>query len=339
MAGQKSFSTITVIFFLLIFYIPAVSQTRLKDSTVHAIAVAVATNHFEDAIAWSQKIIDNEPDNPVGYFLLGALTQTLSEEFRNDSRNLLIDSLLTLAIDRSNEMKESEPDNPELHFISGASLGYRAIHRAFHGRWFKAFRDGLKCSSHLGKSLDLDSTYYDAYWGMGSYLYYRTIKARDFLWLPFVSDQRDEGMAMIKRAIAHGQLAGQLARESFLRIYWTEERYDDLLGLADSLYGSLPDDAYILTYYIEGLLGKNRLDEAGIKIDELKAAWQKSPYYDTSGVMEADYMEARLAYMRGETDMAEKILKRILDCIDLRDSNAYFNETYDKARNLYKEIR
>lgn len=339
MVGKNSFSILAVIFLLILSYNPAVSQTRLKDSTVGAIAVAVATNQFEDAINRAQKIIDNEPDNPVGYFLLGAMTQTISEEFRNDDHNLLIDSLLSLAIDRSNEMKKTEPDNPELHFISGASLGYRAIHRAFHGRWFKAFRDGLKCSSHLGRALELDSTYYDAYWGMGSYLYYRTIKAKDFLWLPFISDQREKGMEMIKKAIAHGQLAGKLAREAFLRIYWSEKRYDDLLLLADSLYAGLPDDAYILTYYIEGLLGKNRLDEAGIKIDELKATWKKSQYYDSSGYMEADYMEARLADMRGQTDTAEQILIQILACEDLRDSNAYFNETFEKARKLYKELR
>ncbi|PKK83741.1 MAG: hypothetical protein CVT49_06900 [candidate division Zixibacteria bacterium HGW-Zixibacteria-1] len=339
MIGKKAYLFLFIIFFVFISYHQVLSQTRLKDSSVHEISVAVSTNRFDDAVTRSQRIIDSEPANPVGYFLLGALEQTLSEEFRSDGYNKEIDSLLTLAIERSDEMKDLEPDNSELYFISGASYGYRAIHRAFHGHWFKAFRDGLKCSSHLGRSLELDSTYYDAYWGMGSYLYYRTIKARDFLWLPFISDQREEGMTMIKEAIANGQLAGQLARESFLRIYWTEERYDDLVNLADSLYAGLPEDAYILIYYVEGLLGLDRLDEAEMKINELKTAWKNSPYYDISGALEGDFLAARLAHKRGETETANKLLEQILSRKDLCDSNAYFRETYDKAKAFHKKIR
>jgi len=339
MIGIKLIPVYIILFNLVLVHNPARARIRLKDSSVYEISIAVSTNRYGDAIALSQKIVDSDTANPVGYFLLGAVYQNLSEEYRNDSFNEKIDYYLTEAIERSNQMKDIEPDNPELYFISGAALGYRAIHRAFHGHWFKAFGDGLKCSSHLNKSLELDSTYYDAHWGKGAYLYYRTIKAKDFLWLPFVSDRREEGMAMIRKAIAHGNLARQLAHESFLRIYWTEERNGDLLSLADSLYTGLPDDPYILIYYVEGLLAQGRLDEAEEKLMELKAAWKNSPYYDDAGVMEGEYLMARLAYQKGDIEMAEKILEYIIDREDLRDTNAYFAETYDKAKDFRKKIR
>jgi len=339
MVGRKLIPVCLSIFFFIVSGHSAFSRTNLKDSVAYNISVAVASNRYDDAIAASKTIVETDSSNPVGYFLLGAVYQNLSEEYRNDSFKKEIDYYLTRAIDRSNDLKDAEPDNAELYFISGASHGYRAIHRAFHGRWYKAFRDGLKCSSHLDKSLELDSTYYDAYWGMGSYLYYRTIKARDFLWLPFISDQREKGMKMIKKAIVHGNLAGQLAREAFLRIYWIEERYDDLLSLADSLYSDLPDDPYILIYYVEGLLAQGRLDEAEEMLMDLKSVWRMSPYYDPSGVLEGEYLAARLNYQRGDIETAQSIINYLLDHKDMRDTNAYFEETYKKAREFRKRIR
>lgn len=339
MFRKKYIRLLTAIFIGALSIQTASARTRLRDSTVQEISAAVASNRYDDAIRWSRNIIEADSSDPSGYFLLGAVYQCLSEEYRTDIYNEEIDDMLTHAIDRSNELKETDPDDPELYFISGAALGYRAIHRAFHGRWFKAFRDGLRCSSHLNESLEIDSTYYDAYWGLGSYKYYRTVYAKNFLWLPFVSDQREEGIAMIRKAIANGNLAGRMAREAFLRIYWSEKRHDDLINLADSLYGGLPDDAYILTYYLEGLLATDRLDEAEEKLMELKGTWKMSPYYDAAGVLESEYFMARVEYQRGDVATARKILEYIIEREDLRDTNAYFEETYEKAKKFLKEIK
>lgn len=339
MVSKTALSIILLFLCILLPFVSAVSETKILDSTTHAIAQNIWSNNFPDVLKSAEQIIASEPANPVGYFLLGAVYQIISEEYRNDSYQVEIEDNLEQAINLCNQKKDTDPRNPDWYFISGAAYGYRGLHRAFHGRWWKAFTDGFKCRSNLKKALELDSTYYDACWGLGSYYYYRTIKSRDFLWLPFISDKREEGMALIRKAIASGFLSSNIARESFLRIYLIEEKLEELVSLADSLCQIWPADPYFLLFHTEGLLALGRLDEAEEKLQQLKLAWKNSPYYDPAGAYEAELLFARIAYRRGDAVTADKILEHILSQKKLKKSNAYFGETYDRARDFARNRR
>nr|MBN2277854.1 tetratricopeptide repeat protein [candidate division Zixibacteria bacterium] len=326
---------IFIVFFILI----AVPSRILAETTIHDPAIAkisddIYINNFRAAIESSQNIIDREPGNPLGYFLLGAIYQTVSEEYRNDSFKDDIDSNLEMAIDLCDKRLDKDPDNAGYYFISGAAYGYLGLHRAFHGNWWTAFRDGLKCNSNLKIALELDSTFYDAYWGLGAYYYYRTLKAKDFIWLPFITDDREKGMSMIRRAIDSGFLANELARPSFLRIYTFENRYDEVITLADSLLESDPDDPYYLLYYIEALLALGKTDEAEEAILDLKVAWKESSYFDPDGALESELLYARLALARGDGDTFKKIIDYLISQKSRADENAYFAETYKKVKEI-----
>ncbi|HDL03388.1 MAG TPA: hypothetical protein ENH25_04565, partial [candidate division Zixibacteria bacterium] len=84
MIGIKLIPVYIILFNLVLVHNPARARIRLKDSSVYEISIAVSTNRYGDAIALSQKIVDSDTANPVGYFLLGAVYQNLSEEYRND---------------------------------------------------------------------------------------------------------------------------------------------------------------------------------------------------------------------------------------------------------------
>ncbi len=315
------------------------AETAVRDSSVIAIARDVWHNDFSDAIEASKKIRDSEPDNPLGYFLLGTIYQSLSEEYRTDVYKDRISQNLDSAIELADRRHDEEPKNPNWTFIAGAAHGYRALLRAFHGGWWGAFRDGLSASKDLNRTLKIDSTYYDAYLGLGAYNYYKTVKSKDFLWLPFVSDKRAEGISEIKIAIDKGTLATYNARQSLLRIYWEEGRYSEAIVLADSLLAESPSDAYDLLYLIHSQLGLDSLHAAGTNIAKLRLDWRKSGYYDPLGSMEADYLEALLYYKRGDNFRAEGFINKIMLKKDFDKSNAYFEETVDKTKKLAKKIK
>lgn len=315
------------------------AETAVRDSSVISISRDVWYNDFPDAIAASKSIRDTEPDNPLGYFLLGTIYQSLSEEFRTDVYKDRISENLDSAIEIANRRRDKDPDNPNWSFIAGAAHGYRALLRAFHGGWWGAFRDGLNASKHLQRALKLDSTYYDAYLGLGAYDYYKTVKAKSFLWLPFVSDKREEGIEKIKIAIDKGTLASFNARQSLLRIYWEEGRYQDAITLADSLLAQSPTDTYCLLYLIYSQLGLDSLETTSENIKKLRLAWRKSGYYDPLGTMEADYLEAELYYKKGDMDRAKTYIDKIMLKKDFRESNAYFNETVEKTEKLADKIK
>ncbi|MCP4704589.1 MAG: hypothetical protein GY865_08260 [candidate division Zixibacteria bacterium] len=315
------------------------AQTSLRDSISYEIAQNIWYDRYPMAVEQIENIIKYEPDNPLGYFLLGSVYQTISEEFRNDSLKNQITENLEKAIDLAKQRFKEDQQNPDWPFICGASFGYRALHRAFHGGWWGAFQDGLKCSSYLKKALKLDSTYYDAYLGLGAYHYHKTVKSKAFLWLPFVADRREQGIEELQLCIESGFLATHSARESLLRIYFDEKQYEKLLGLADSLDKLTPFDPYGLLFYVRGLIEMNRLDEAEEKLQELKLGWKQSPYYDPIGMFEAELLMADILFRTGDTTAAERIVNTIISSKDMADDNAYFEETLAGAKKLKRKMK
>ncbi|SYZ72171.1 conserved hypothetical protein [Candidatus Zixiibacteriota bacterium] len=328
-------------FIIVLLLVPGrvTAETPVRSDKTLKIAHNIWYYNFADAIDETNTLIQEEPFNPVGYFILGTIYQSISESYRTDrfkdSIALYLDSAITLADGR----KTVDPDNGDWYFITGASYGYRALLRAFHGNWFGAFRDGLSCTSDLNRSLKLDSTLYDAYLGLGAYHYYRTIKAKDFLWLPFISDQRDQGIAEIKIAAEHGFLASYNAEESLIRIYFTEERYAEAIALADSLTPGNPHDPYRLLYEAQALIAVGRLDDADECIRQLRLAWKSSPYFDPFGLYEAEFQSARIFSKRGDKETAKKIIDRIIADRKMGRSNAYYLETLDKAESFAPSVR
>ncbi len=332
---------ICLIFLLIVFFsnIRLSAETLLRDSVTLNIAQNIWYDRYPTAIEKIENLINNEPDNPLGYFLLGSVFQTISEEFRNDSLKTKITENLEKAIKLSKQRFENEPQNPNWPFICGAAYGYRALHRAFHGGWWGAFQDGLKCSSNLKKALKIDSTYYDAYLGLGAYHYHKTVKSKAFLWLPFVADKREQGIEELRICVDSGFLATHSARESLLRIYFEEKRYEELLMLADSLEKLTPNDPYSLLFYVRGLAELERLDEAEDKLQKLKLAWKRSLYYDPIGMFEAELLLADILYRGGDSESAQIIVDRIIAEEVLAQNNAFFEETLEGAKKLSRKMK
>lgn len=332
-------------FFVIIILLLALSAvcgqpyTPVRDSSILAVAHDIWLNKFGSALAAADSLIAREPGNPLAYFLKGTILQTISEEYRCDMYNKEIDSLLSRAIDMAEELNDEDKSNPDWLFISGASHGYRALHRSFHGHWFQAFRDGLKCSSRLNKALKIDPAFYDAYLGLGAYDYYKTVMADDFLWLPFVSDRREEGMAQIRLAADSGYLASFNARESFLRIYLEEKRYNDLVLLADSLDAFSPDDTYCLLYQVYGLARVGQIDRARDRLNILKSKFKESRWYNEYGFYEVELAEAAIFLAEEDFESADIILNQILSHKEYCKINPYFEETFNRARALKDEMK
>ncbi|MCX6827454.1 MAG: hypothetical protein NTV06_09380 [candidate division Zixibacteria bacterium] len=332
---------ITIIsLFLTVLFAPALwADVGIRDYPSYRITRYIWSDNYYKAVSSADSIVESEPLNPVGYFLLGTIYQTISEVCRTDRFKDSVVKYLNEAIELANEREKNDPDNPDWPFITGASHGYRALYRALHGNWWGAFNDGFKCRSHLNHCLELDSSFYDAYVGLGAYHYWSTVKAKDFLWLPFIPDRREQGMTEIHKAADSGYLASYNANETLLRIYLTEKRYNELINLADSLTRSYPYSPYCLLYYTEGLIGINQLDEAEEKLRMLRAVWKKSPYFDPFGFYEAELLSAKIYLQRGDSKTANEIANKIIDDKIPGGSNAFFMETLDKAEALLHSLR
>ena len=201
----------TLLALALLAELPSASPLAIRTERVRLVAQSIWRSDFQEARDSGQAFVIAEPDNPIGYLLLGITHYSISNQFRTDACTdtafFYLDSCIALAKSRI----AREPSNPDWYFVLGSAHGYRALHRGAHGSWWGAFKDANQASSNLKKCLELDSTYMDAWYGIGVGDYWKSAKAKFLTWLPFISDKRDQGIREVLLAGRRGYLASQSA--------------------------------------------------------------------------------------------------------------------------------
>lgn len=89
----------------------------------------------------------------------------------------------------------------QAHYYLGSAYAFLTLYEGKKNSWFSALKFGIRARDNLKQALYVDSTLYDAMLALGSYKYWSSARTG---WLPFVSDQRAEGIRLVKKAIRYG---------------------------------------------------------------------------------------------------------------------------------------
>lgn len=221
--------------------ISAKTDTLIKQGIILSIEQSYA-----DAEAIFVAMKRHAPESPAGYFFHAAVLQTRMmdvERYDQEKRFLaLVDKTIRLA---RKQIKKDKRD-AWAHFFLGGGYGYLAFYQAKQKKYWNAFQNAQKSVGALEKAVKIDSTLYDAYLGIGSYKYYRSKLSRHLSWLPFVKDERAEGIAMIKLAMTKSRYSRYSAVNGVSWIFVDEARYDEGLQLVESVLADFPDSRVFL---------------------------------------------------------------------------------------------
>ncbi len=161
-------------------------EDRVRDLALKGIDLA--TNlHYQEADDIFKEIVRLQPKNPRGYFLRSA---TYFWMFSEDVKNEEIgDKFRDLSYEAAEvaeaRLEENDEDIDAMFFLGGAygSLGrYYAMSKSF----LNAYWYGKKGVGYLEDVIEADSTYYDAYLGLGIYHYLADVLPRFVKILSFV---------------------------------------------------------------------------------------------------------------------------------------------------------
>ncbi len=141
---------------------------------------------------------------------------------------------------------DSLPDDPWGMFFLGTAYSYKAVWEGQHGSMFKTLSLGLKVGKLFGRTAEIDSTFYDAYLGLGFFHYLRSAKLGILRSLPFVADQRNQGIAELQKAVAFGKYGNLSAALSLGWIYYSQKKYYKANQLIDSLIMAGQDGRQVL---------------------------------------------------------------------------------------------
>ena len=221
------------IFFLFIFSLyPLSAQTPFTNKTDSLILQGIDytfTCNFDSALHLFQQVTKKYPDHPVGYFYQAATLQSkmMDEESTNLEEQFyaLIDTAISIGEKRLDEK------DAWINFYLGTCYSYKGLFLGKQNKIIPAFLTAKKGVTYLKKSLKIDSTLYDAWLGLGSYMYWSGYFYRHIKWLPWISDQRKEGIKKIHISICNGTFSYWVGLNSLAWVEYNQDNFPQAIEL------------------------------------------------------------------------------------------------------------
>ncbi len=205
---------------------------------------------FDSALRLVYNRIEKNQNDYRAYFYLAATLNSKMTHFENQDELDQFD----MAIDKTIQLVEKQLDNSaalpdsmyaQLLFYKGSAYGYRAYNQGATGNWLGAISNGIKSVGDLKEALESDSTVYGAYLGIGVYKYWRYSRLKFISWLPFVPDDRDEGIKMITVAISHDSLSRYMAMHQLVYILLDYGERERAIYFAEKIVEKYPQSQFM----------------------------------------------------------------------------------------------
>jgi len=122
-----------------------------------------------------QHVFDEVPDHPFAHLGNAMIAWSRYEyefETSDDKQRKVFEKILDQSIKGAERFKKKNPNDPNAYMGIGALYGLRALFAMRNRSWVTAYFSGRKAIKNLEYSLELDPTYYDAYFGLGIYQYF-----------------------------------------------------------------------------------------------------------------------------------------------------------------------
>lgn len=193
-------------------------------------------------------------------------------------------------------MQQYEPSTWDL-FLAGSLLGLDGFFKARKGQWWEAYTLGGKSRQLFRRVKKIDPGFTDADFGLGMYLYWRSVFTRDLWFLSMFPDRRAEGIAIVERVAKGGHFAKDLAKVNLAIMYFEEGRFADAEGVLKEYVGRYPDNVILHKLYGKVLISLKRYDEAIAQFNHMLRVvpGARAPHYFKGAALVIQGNPARLA--------------------------------------------
>jgi tetratricopeptide (TPR) repeat protein len=283
-------------------------------------------------------LIQADTLNPAGYYFLALTYQGEMLDLESDYREEEFYATLEKSIRMSERRLEKDKKDKLAHFYLGNSYGNWGLYQARQGSWFSALRSGFRAKANWERVLELDSTFYEAYAGLGSYFYWKSAYTKKFRWLPFVKDKRQEGIGMLKLAAENSVLSKEFALSSLMWINLREKNYPQALNLAYYFQSKYPQAKFPL--WAEGFIYYEKFDwkNALQTFDKLMQRLQETQPSNFYNLIEVEFRMANCHYNLGKYKEARQLGEKILTYPLDKKTQHRQREKLKKAKELLEKI-
>ncbi|MGH2574104.1 MAG: tetratricopeptide repeat protein [Ignavibacteria bacterium] len=264
--GTKEISFI-ILFSLCLSVLVASSQSR--DELINKGIDYVYKLKFDSSNAVFQSIINQNPKDPTGHFLIAMQEWWRINLNRDDESNderyfKQVDKVLELCDER---IDQNENDEWVL-FLKGGTLGYRGFLNSLRESWLKAADDGREGLSLIQRSYELNPNNKDAVFGIGLYNYaadyvfesYPFLKTLMFF---FPKGNKELGLSQLRDCAENAKFSKTEASFvlAFINLVY-EKNYFESEKYSDKLFKQYPENPVFEKYLGRSYAGLGKWSES-----------------------------------------------------------------------------
>jgi len=232
------FNSIFCSCFLLFVFCSAQDSLRIR----RGIELTILED-YDKALKLFQQLEHDYPEHPGPSFYCATVWQSKMMDFETRQWEESFYHSINHAIEKAQSRLE---DDLHSRFYFGAAMSYKSFVLGRNGHYLKSMWIAARAIDHLQQVVEVDSTFYAAYLGLGSYKYWRSYLTRHVRWLPFFSDKRKQGIKMLETVARHGYFSRWSAMSNLAWIYIKEEKYDKAIHWANKGLSHFPDSRFFL---------------------------------------------------------------------------------------------
>ena len=195
------------------------------DEPIHSLVASgvdlILKQDYKDADSIFTIVAEKFPAHPAGPLYRAAVMQAYAIDFSIPVDREKFDSLLAQGRERAAGL-----NSPWREYFLGTADGYEAYACADDGDWMGAVKHGMSSADEFETLIKRDSSFYDAYVGIGTYYYWSARKTSFLRWLPFVPDHRKLGIEMLVAAANRSEYNRYAAMSALVSVFLDAEQYD-----------------------------------------------------------------------------------------------------------------
>ncbi|NOX36161.1 MAG: hypothetical protein GXO78_01370 [Calditrichaeota bacterium] len=201
-------------------------------------------NQFAEADSVFQGLIRDYPDRPFGYFYRGANLQAWMVDHEDYSRMEAFQYWMDRCVAVVDSLEQLQQATAWDYFYKGSAYLYQSFLNGKQRQWWQAYRNSRQGVHLLEKALALDSTLFDAYLGIGSYKFWKSKKAGILTWLPFLKNEADLGLELVRLAIEKGRFVKWIGRDQLTWMLLEHGQLEEALELARGNVAQFPESRF-----------------------------------------------------------------------------------------------
>lgn len=226
--------------FTVTFYCQKYPDPRI-DSLLEEGINSIINENYDSAEKNFNELDYLYPNLPLGKIYLAAGEITKSYDFNQKFNDELINKYLNSAIDEADSLLDDNDNNIWNIYFVALSKGYYAYYQALNRNWLSAVSNGFNAVRDFKKCLQKDSLFYDAYTAIGNFEYW---KSRKTGWLPFISDDTEEGIKYLMKAVNNFGYNNYMAVYSLQWIYIDRAKFNDVIKLSKPVLKKYPESRF-----------------------------------------------------------------------------------------------